>query len=312
MSNIEYTIGNVIRNLREEQDITLSKLCNGICSISTMNRIETGERDMDMMLAIRIFQRLGYNPNKFELYDENEDFQQYDQRIALERNLESNDYEALAEGLYRYQTQWEKWISVNPLQQQFIKKIQGTLEISNENIKEGIDLLEDAILISIPDYKENWFKKVIVGEEELELINYLADANESLGQKEKAFKERMEIINYIEYKQIRKEQITKLYSGVVCKAAPVLLEKDRVRTCLEICEDALETLASRMRLYHLADILYWKGKTLECLHLRGTLTKQEVIDTLQKAYYMYVMFGNETMAGRVKEHLRRMYRWECI
>lgn len=307
-----WTIGSLVRKLRKEQGITQRQLGMGICSGPTINRIETGERDMDMMLAIRIFQRLGYNPDKFELYGDNEEFQQYDQRIAIEKWIKLKNYDEAKRALEAYQKDWDKWINENSLQRQFIGKIQGCLAIQSGDIEEGIEKLENAIKITVPEYRENWFETAILGEEELELITILSDANELSGRKTEAYDARVKIIRYIEYKQIKKDQIVKLYTGIVCKLAPDLLARDNAQICLDLCNRGLEILSSKKRLYNWPDLLYWKAKSMECIRQDGEVELQAVIEVWKRAYYIYDLFDDKEMARKVWKHLKEEYGWECI
>ena len=63
----QWTVGDIIRKMREEAKIGLEQLSRGLCSVATLSRIEAGEREMDLLLAWRIFQRLGYKIDKYEL-----------------------------------------------------------------------------------------------------------------------------------------------------------------------------------------------------------------------------------------------------
>ena len=307
-----YTIGSLVRKLRKEQGITQSQLGMGICSVPTINRIETGERDMDMLLAIRIFQRLGYNPDKFELYGDNEEFLQYDQRIAIEKWMKLGKYDEVKRELEAYQKDWERWINENPLQRQFVAKVQGCLAIHDGDVQAGIEKLENAIMITVPGYKENWFETAILGEEELELITILADANEQSGQRQIAYDAREKIIRYIDYKQIKKDQIVKLYTGIVCKLAPDLLEQEKAQVCLELCGRGLEILSTKKRLYNWPDLLYWKARSLECIGPENESERQAVVEVWKRAYYIYDLFEDKEMARKVWKHLKEEYGWECI
>lgn len=307
-----WTIGSLVRKLRKDQGITQSQLGMGICSVPTINRIETGERDMDMLLASRIFQRLGYNPFKFELYGDNEEFLQYDQRITIEKGMKLGNCDEVRRGLDTYQKSWEKWINENPLQRQFVYKVQGYLAIQDGDVQAGIEKLEQAILITVPEYRENWFETSILGEEELELITMLADANEQLGEKKAAYDARVKIIKYIEYKQMKKDQIVKLFTSIVCKLAPDLIEQGKAQICLDACNRGLEVLSSRKRLYNWPDLLYWKAMSLECLSKENDIELQTVINVWTKAYYIADLFGSKEKAREIAKHLKEEFGWECI
>ena len=308
----KWTIGNIIRQLREERKATQYQLCCGLCSISTINRIETDERNMNMLLAIRIFQRLGFNPDKFELYGSNEELEQFDQRTMIEKCMRNHDLNGMRQELDRYRNKWGDFVKEEPLHQQFVLGMESYLDIQDGNIEKGIQGLEAAIKITVPDLRNSLYQGMLVGEDELALFDMLADAYDLSGDKYKAFKIREEIIDYWDRRELNVDQIVKLYTKLACKMTPVLLETGRISEGLQLCAHAIEILSSKGRLFHYPDVLYWKGKCLEELYHQGKAKRQEVVGVYQRAYYMYDLFENEEMAADVWNHLKEEYGLECI
>lgn len=60
------TIGNLIYYERNKRKISVQKLCAGICSVSALQRAESGERLPDYFVLERIVERLGKSVNKLE------------------------------------------------------------------------------------------------------------------------------------------------------------------------------------------------------------------------------------------------------
>ena len=56
-----YNIGDCIRQLREEQNVNQEDLCRGLCSKSTLSRIERGCHVPSMGTVALLLQRLGVN-----------------------------------------------------------------------------------------------------------------------------------------------------------------------------------------------------------------------------------------------------------
>lgn len=55
-----FTIGSIIKQLREEQGISGVQLSRGLCSPATLSRIEADEREMSLIFSGMLFGRLGY------------------------------------------------------------------------------------------------------------------------------------------------------------------------------------------------------------------------------------------------------------
>ena len=120
-----WTIGEIIKKLREEQKVTLHQLCRGICSPATLSRIEEHDRDMEFIMATVLFERLGYTLDKFECYGSKEEFDQYEKRLLIQSHKENGEIEFMEKELKEYvQMIGDK---KNALQEQFIAYMKGFL-----------------------------------------------------------------------------------------------------------------------------------------------------------------------------------------
>lgn len=307
----KWSMGNIIRDLREEQGITLSQLCYGLCSIPTMNRIEMDNRDIGIQMANRIFQRLGYASDMFELYGSIEEFEQYEQRITIEKWVRNGDFESAETELIKYKNKWKKWIEEDNLQKQFVKYMEGRIAISVGNIEEGIEIIRKAITITFPMAQDNWSEKAVIGEDELIMLNALADGYELNGKRVEAYQIRRETLNYIEKNKNRKLNMIEIFTNVICKMVPSMLDDGAVKDCLDLCDQGLQVLSSDKRLYHYPELIYWKAMSLEKFY-EGKDVCVEVAETFKKAYYMYDLFGDLKMAEMIRIHMEEKYKWECI
>lgn len=310
-NNEKWSMGNIIRDLREEQEMTLTQLCYGLCSISTMNRVEMDDRCIEIQMANRIFQRLGYAFDMFELYGSNEEFEQYEQRIAIEKWIRNGDFKSAETELNKYKDKWKKWIEEDNLQRQFVKYIEGCIAVSEGDIEEGINMIQDAIIITVPMYQNILQDTAIIGEDELIMLNALADGYELNGKKSEAHQIRKEILHYIEKNERRKLNMIEIYTKVICKMAPNMLEDGEAEVCVDLCEQGLKVLGISKRLYHYPDLMYWKAMCLEKLD-NGNNGCNKVVETFKKAYYMYDLFGDQRMAKKIEKHMEEKYAWECI
>lgn len=65
------TIGRLVNYERNKRKISAQELTQGICSLSALQRLESGERLPDFFVLERIIERLGKSVNKIEfLYNE--------------------------------------------------------------------------------------------------------------------------------------------------------------------------------------------------------------------------------------------------
>jgi len=57
--------GSLIKEQRKQMGLTLEKLCDGICDISSLRRIESGQRTPSTFVFIRLMERLGFDATKY-------------------------------------------------------------------------------------------------------------------------------------------------------------------------------------------------------------------------------------------------------
>ena len=192
----QWTVGDIVRRMREEAKIGLEQLSRGLCSVATLSRIEAGEREMELLLAWRIFQRLGYKIDKYELYATEEELQQWEQRSQMEELVCREDTERLACAIQTYRQQWGKRVEEKPLQRQFLAYMQGLLDMQKGDFQEAKELLEAAAEEIVPSLEET-VGNAALGEMELEILNALSDIYEHMGEVEKSEKLREMLLENI-------------------------------------------------------------------------------------------------------------------
>lgn len=234
----QWTVGDIVRRMREEAKIGLEQLSRGLCSVATLSRIEAGEREMDLLLAWRIFQRLGYKIDKYELYATEEELQQWEQRSQMEELAFREDTERLACAIQTYRQQWGKRVEENPLQRQFLAYMQGLLDMQKEDFQEAKELLEAAAEEIVPS-REQMVENAALGEMELKILHALSDIYEHMGEVEKSEKLREMLLENIGREKKRVKSYLKLYTELFCKHARNMMETKGSARTLNAAETCL-------------------------------------------------------------------------
>lgn len=306
------TIGSLIRKMRKAQGIGQEQLSRGICSVATLSRIEAGERETDYFLMNVIFQRLGYCADKYEFYGSEEELNQWDQRCNMEKHWKLCNYEVLEAELEEYTKQWKTVIEGSSLQLQYVKFMGGILEVYKNRVEAGLQLLEEALSLTVPEWRQKWYSEIVLGELELDILDSIGDALKKFGKKEKSYEIWFSILQYLEYRKGRRSEMIQRYVGIICKLSPYFMEKKKYLKCLELCDDGLEILSCKNKLFYWPDLLFWKGKALEALADSEKVNQGHIINVYKRCYYAYCIFGNHAMMQVVKRHLEVRYQWECI
>lgn len=84
-----YPLGRLIQDLRREQKISQSRLCQGLCTASRLSKIENGDIQPDIMLSEALLQRLGLSDRVFTFWgnEREKKFHDIKYKIMHERSL---------------------------------------------------------------------------------------------------------------------------------------------------------------------------------------------------------------------------------
>lgn len=78
-----YTLGSLIRELRQEQKLSQQIVCRGLCSKSKLSKIENGFLQPDIALAEALLQRLGLSERIFTFWGTEKDAKFHDLKFKL-------------------------------------------------------------------------------------------------------------------------------------------------------------------------------------------------------------------------------------
>lgn len=98
------TIGVVLSYYREKYQLPLAEICEGICSATTLFRMEQGYREVDSLVSETLLARIGKQVLEFELLLNEEDYQLFLLRTEMSRRIEEDRYGGIEELLERYRT----------------------------------------------------------------------------------------------------------------------------------------------------------------------------------------------------------------
>ena len=117
----ENYIGKVIKNERLRLGITVTDVCNGICSISVYTKLERGEYAGGMHVLKALCQRLGINADRCGIYLAQAEYDELMDRMYILEDIKDGRIDNAKEGIRQYQSKYKDI----PLNNQFILFIEG-------------------------------------------------------------------------------------------------------------------------------------------------------------------------------------------
>ena len=138
------TIGALIGVLRKEQRLSLNVLCDGLCSVSKLSKIENRKQEPNIFLAEALLNRLGYSERDFIFYGNTVESECWKQKNFLLSKHRQGDHSS--EEVVAVMNMGLK--SDEPSMRQVCLFFKNSADFSEQNC----EALIEALKISIPDF----------------------------------------------------------------------------------------------------------------------------------------------------------------
>lgn len=308
-----YNIGSAIQYYRDIYHISQSKLCKGLCSVSTLSRIEAGERDIDAFILETLLERLGKIPNQFELIINDFDYEACQSRMEINRLIGEKDLDKADKLLDEYyRTASDK----GSPHKQFVMVCRAKLnELRGGEPETTIDMLMEAITCTVPDFNTEELSDYFLSYSEFGIILEILEKQISFGMTDKARRTLDQVIDYMFWHNQMEHNIN-IYPKVAAIGSRFLLEQNELDSAIELCNKGLEMNKGSRRIDYLGELNHIKAmiteKKYKATGLWRTCDKGECISLSLKAYHLYRFFEDNARADRIKKHLQEEYKWEDI
>lgn len=194
-----YRAGDVIRLTRNAIGMTQEQLCEEICSVETLSRIENNKQGIGKDVYERLMAKMERNPLRNYAICSSMDMRIAEEKQALEDAVAKHDY-VEAE---RHLQELKPIISNTKYNMQYISRFEAVILYNNHSIDkvEMIRRLDEAIRITIPNYEFYMEENFIFPFTEQEILVLMSLAN-AYNPKEKGiesikiFRRLLECIEY--------------------------------------------------------------------------------------------------------------------
>ncbi|MBQ6462343.1 MAG: hypothetical protein IJJ59_03360 [Pseudobutyrivibrio sp.] len=120
---------NFLEEIRKYRGITIEQLCSGLCSVSQMHYIQSGERLPDYLMRNRIMARLGISSEGYEDYVQFDEYDRWIKRQKLISYIEDSKWSEAARFLYELEKEWKK---ISKIEQQFLLDMKARILIHED------------------------------------------------------------------------------------------------------------------------------------------------------------------------------------
>lgn len=314
----------LLKARRKMMGATLQNLAKGICSASTIYRMERDELAPEKMVRDRIIARLGISGEKYEDYLPPEEYKRWMSRQDILKNIRIKQLLYAEDLLKRYAESAPK----KSIERQFVATMKFMIaQMKNAPIFEQRLLIEEAVKETITMTGDTFSNDLLLAEQEINLlIEYVSLHGTGVNEKD-VFEWRLgeyrKIMEYIEQSQMDTPGRSKIYPKVVyCwmklvsdyyKADASDIPKEIVEYGLKICNKAIELLRDTMKLFYFIELLEVR---MVFIHekLKYTIGKEaqelkELLETTTTWHQLFMKLYTEYDVSPYMEHFCHLY-WE--
>ncbi len=304
-----YRLGDIIRLTRKSLSITQEQLCDGICSVETLSRMETGKQNPNRDTYELLMERMGRIRERAYSMLSISDFKVLEKMKQFEDYIHVYDYNHAEEIL----TEIKKSLGNTILDRQFLIRAENLIryrlkQITTDDFLEG---LQEAILLTIPRYGTISLASWPLTYNEALLLLNISTAYAEKNDLEKAIAILEEAksalkLSYMDEQQRVVMQLSNIYNLSKWQSAIGDYEKSTATA-----EEGIEICRKYKLCSTLPQLIYCVAWNKEQLINMGVLPQEnerECIRDYKKGYYLASAFQSPYIRQVFEGHVRESFR----
>ncbi|MDD7025593.1 MAG: hypothetical protein PUI46_00605 [Lachnospiraceae bacterium] len=276
----EINFHGFLTTMRRLHKVTLEQVCQGLCSISMMKRIESGERLPDKLMRDRLMLRMGVALEGYEDYLSTEEYKEWEIRQRLLKAINEKEINIAKS----YLAEYRKKENCSTVENQFLEAMEFMLlQMENAPIDQQKAVIERAVKLTIPDMEQALDGKALLSEQEINLITEYLWLRED---REKVyFDEYEKILIYIHNSLMDYNGRAKTYPKAAFYLCRRILDRystlENLQRGLKICHLAIEILRESEKAYYFVELLeVWQNLVDKLKPLLRANGKEKAVEAL--------------------------------
>lgn len=303
-----YNIGYYIRRIRKEKGISQEALYKGLCSRSTIQRIESGKQQPSMFTAIHLLQRLGLDESSFLIPLGPRDFEICNlQKEIVALNAQSQFEQAL-ERIDRL----EKLVAPKEkLAQQFLLRSRALAGYWQDGKRLPYDypiqrrMLLDALEITHPDFDLEKIERCLLSIEDIKSLNQIAITYSETGDRRFAIRIYEQLLRYPGQNLLNIDALLSVVPMLHYNCSRLLGLEKRFEEELEVAQTGYEICVKYNKARMMGGLLLNMACALHELG-RQEESKQVFVDS----YYAHRLMKNFKSCQLIQDYVKKIYNTE--
>lgn len=296
-----YNIGEYIKEKRERLGVTQDELCEGICSIATMSRIESGGRIPKSKVMIPLLQRLGLSDFIVDSMSTKEELECMELIAEMRSSYISGNMEVAKTAFAEVMPYYDD-LPVNG--KQFCRLFETRLKIDSGELQhnQALPIYEDIMRMTVPGYSVDRLPR-LMSFEEINVLNNIAIAYGKTGRIDTTINVYYAIKQFYDRHSTNIDNVLRTLPTIYYNLSKYLGLSGRYNECVKICEEGISYIKISGRYDNYSYILYNLAWVLLRRKNIGDLERADF--ALKTAYCSALM--TEGKAGLAQD-IQTMYR----
>lgn len=299
------SLGIIVEYYRKKEKLPLEKVSKGICSKATLQRIELGDKLVDSLMGDRLLGRLGREEARFELIQDEEDYELWCLRNEIDNAMQQKEYDLAKKLIQEYQVCTEQ---KHMLHKQYVLEQEVMLEIqTNKDAELIIEKAKEALLISIPSFERVDAQKLLYSQTEIELILILIHYGYMEFGEETEW-ELQKLLDYVErmFEGQKKEQLSVRVVEELIYIASAQHDDEKI---ISYIEQAIDILAQGRTIRKIASLRFYKAQILRRMYGTQEDKISEIKQECLMAYAVSEVMGMVGLSEEIERFCEEKLQW---
>ena len=297
------TVGEILRFYREKYSLNQNDVCAGICSVSTLSKIENGSKEADSLILETLLERIGKEALQFEMILNDYDYSLWELRRQIETEMEHDKKDIARQLLQEYE---EKMPQDDNVHSQFVLYHRILLE-DDKQTEDRCAMANQALRYTCPDIE----KAVLYHEMEIELIILLVKKRYAEFEEGKEWLAAILKVVQSIYTGRQKEQIS---AKLLMELTMLEWNDKNYRGAIQCADKAIEVISHSRSIEYIGELHLIKAKALEkCYHEKDWDKEEDNCkNECLMSYYTFDIMKNENGKQEVQKFCEEKLQWQII
>lgn len=266
-----YLLGDCIREQRERLGVTQEELCEGICSVPTLSKIENGKQGMRLNQYIAIMERLGLPVQQVNVQVTEEERKWYSLKTKVQYKTAHGEWD-----IKELISEMENCIKdKTKLEEQFILFNKAVLDMrAGRKADEVLDMLNDAMKCTYQKFGVNKINKIkLFTTDEILIALNIAIVFDIQKDVLSSIKLGFFLKEYMENGRLEYDDSALVYPLILFDLSNWVAKCNRFEEALELCDTGIEYCNKHGKLNLYTELIYNKSRCLFELNRDGEAKK---------------------------------------